>query len=873
MTQNDRSARQGGADTALTRRQLLGAAAAVGVVSGVAPTLAQSANAAGGGGGSSSSSSLLDDLRIPEPYPPLHGGRFLPGQVPSSPDPLVRYRWSNPRADDGLQVYQLRPRAVVTEDADAFRGVPSAGTPRCLIEVRAPGSLRVDFGVESPAWLEFDSPDLVGTVEMSVSEYNRPARVNPGPEHPVKTLTPERVGNTYRLKLNAEYYEGVRFGWIHVRDIDQPWRITGIRLVCQAKPANYVAEFSSSDPRLDEIWYAGAYSARVGFQADHFGAILMDRGDRHSWAGDCYPHQATAMVAFGNDDFVRENLIRTATISNGIEIYAVYWVLSLLDYYQQSGDTDTFRDMVPGTREKLDHADTLFEDPRNMFYGWDERLGAGFEAPDRPETKNVFRATFIQACSRFANALDTLGEHEAASDYRARARSRTAQLRGDDPSWFASWGIHALSEAVTAGVVRDSERDQVFKHEFADRLNRVSFSPFNQYFVLQAMTGLDRVDEALQTVDDCWGGQLDYGGTTYFEVFRPDWVTMLGANDPIPNSQSGWTSLAHPWSSGVTAWLSHDVLGIRPTTPGYHTFDFAPRPGRRLDFVEGSMPTPFGTVSGRFDMRTGQGRLVVPAGTTARVLVPKDGRRVERVRLNRRIVWDARGKSSAEREPARQVTVDDIGPGTWEIDVTYVGDRRRPSHEHMHYPMRFLGSDRTTSGDWGGRYGSDGYVLFSYDAPGQHREVLPDYVGSVTPLTSSSWADWSTTLDTQWAVGTDDRRALAPDPGNGTPRNAGVVYSRAPAPGGMTMVVDIEATPDQAVRIGLYFVDFDSTARRLAVEIFDLETRKLLAPEQLIDDFHDGVYLRFACDRPVRLRVAHVLGANAVLSGVFFDPL
>jgi hypothetical protein len=29
----------------------------------------------------------------------------------------------------------------------------------------------------------------------------------------------------------------------------------------------------------------------------------------------------------------------------------------------------------------------------------------------------------------------------------------------------------------------------------------------------------------------------------------------------------------------------------------------------------------------------------------------------------------------------------------------------------------------------------------------------------------------------------------------------------------------------------------------------------------------------YECDRSVRIRVAHILGDNAVLSGLFFDPL
>ena len=111
------------------------------------------------------------------------------------------------------------------------------------------------------------------------------------------------------------------------------WHITGLRLVCQTKPANYNGSFSCSDPMLTRIWYAGAYTVKLNLEANYFGAILIDRGDRISWAGDAHCAQAAALAAFGNDDFIKENIAITANNYNGIASYALYWVLSLIDYY------------------------------------------------------------------------------------------------------------------------------------------------------------------------------------------------------------------------------------------------------------------------------------------------------------------------------------------------------------------------------------------------------------------------------------------------------------------------------------------------------------------------------------------------------------
>lgn len=86
------------------------------------------------------------------------------------------------------------------------------------------------------------------------------------------------------------------------------------------------------------------------------------------------------------------------------------------------------------------------------------------------------------------------------------------------------------------------------------------------------------------------------------------------------------------------------------------------------------------------------------------------------------------------------------------------------------------------------------------------------------------------------------------------------------------MAIDVTATAGTTFQLAMYFVDWDSVSRRSAVEVFDLQTRKLVAPEQMVTEYHGGKYLVYACDRSVRLRIAHIRGDNAVLSGLFFDP-
>jgi len=130
--------------------------------------------------------------------------------VLESPDPLVGWRWKDPQATDELEVYTLRPVSVHSGQDGSFEELQALVSGNGPVTVKGTGTIMMDFGQVNAAWLEFDSDDFNGSVEMSISEYNEPAILNAGAQHRIKTLEPVKYGNTYRLELNDELYEGVR---------------------------------------------------------------------------------------------------------------------------------------------------------------------------------------------------------------------------------------------------------------------------------------------------------------------------------------------------------------------------------------------------------------------------------------------------------------------------------------------------------------------------------------------------------------------------------------------------------------------------------------------------------------------------------------
>lgn len=785
---------------------------------------------------------------IQSPYAHV-SGTFSGEPVPYSPDPLVAFRWKNTNWDDSLEVYTLDPVNVMADNPENVRVKNNTS-----ITINGACNLMFDFGVVSAAWFEFEAEDIDGDIEMSISEFNEPAVFNIGSQHPVKTAKPVKYGNTCRLELNNELYEGVRFGWIHVKSLNKPVDISGVRLVCQIKPTNYEGSFTCSDTTLTRIWYTGAYTVKLNLLRDHFGAILMERSDRHSWTGDAHVSQAASMVAFGNYDFVKTNILYTSTQSNGIASYSLYWVLSLIDYYNYTGDRALVEQLLENACNKLDIAYGHYgQNPPVVFAGWDERLGAGFESPNE-EAQHLYKMLSIRTWNEFGDMMEQAGYPELASKYKGYAVEKMKKLR-EDQKWTSHLGVHSAADAVNTGFTDDTEQSELWRAAFADRQQRLSYSPFNQYFIILALARMERFPEALNTIYDCWGGQLAYGGTTFFEVFRPSWNDISSPNDAPINNQCGYTSLTHPWSAGVTKWLSEEILGVKPTAPGFSSFLIKPRLSERVTWVKGSVPTLHGKIQVFFDILDGTCQVAIPGGSEAIVGIPKAGRGIENIRF---------GKSRWEQvEEDADFVYFRLPAGNYTAKVEYSGQLSQIPSEDFSYAIEMpVKEDTRTQGNWRGKYGSRGVVLFNYGTVGQSYQKLSAFVKDFRVDRSGNQ---------HWTCNTSDIRALESPEDGIEQRGIGAIITRDPEVCQQSMTIDMRTTTNQVYNVSLYFVDWDKKDRRTAIEAFDLESKEMLLPVYMVRDYEEGKYVTYTFNHSVRLRINQVRGRNAALSGVFFD--
>ena len=555
-----------------------------------------------------------------EPYAPLSGGAFTGPAQPLSPDPLVTYLYGPDANTSALQVFIVTPveayLAPGTTSAE-FSGWESLTTPTPRLTIQGAGGLTVNFGVELPAWIEIDSSDLaaqdVALITLGSSEYNRVDMIDGRGN--IKQGPPKPCGapGSYRLETNPQLYEGVRYGFLSVKaPPSAPFTITAIRAVAQAKPVNYTGSFSG-DALTTRIYYAAAYTVRTNLEQQYMGAILEDRGDRYSWAGDAHVSQAASLAVFGNTWDVAQNLIGTAKTQNGIASYSLYFADSVMDFYAFTHDLPHLNLYAEEVTRILTQAYSRVNATTQMtFYGvrcpscpfcpspppsysplttptpsptpppsplspqWDDRLGSGFANASTSESQWDYKLVLVKLLQRWGEALASAGNATQGAQFTALSDAAWAAVQAQLEAaaaplaqpWWGVLGIHAAAEALATQRVSGSDATAIITARLNDTTTLCSLSNFNQYWILGGLAAAGALDRGLASISLCWGPELAMGGTTFWEISSPDWVAFTPAGDPVPNGENGFTSLCHPWSSGPAAWLAQHSLGVQALLPG-----------------------------------------------------------------------------------------------------------------------------------------------------------------------------------------------------------------------------------------------------------------------------------------------------------------
>lgn len=517
---------------------------------------------------------------------------------------------------------------------EALTGNPASGpftviTPSAQRDPTDAPSLLLDFGREVAGRLVVESQSArpsVLSIAYGESEIEAMAT----------GLTPGQQGGNY---LGTNLLEvppnGIArgpksgFRYVRIRFLSGATvtSFKAIRLEGIDYPVEYKGSFESSDPVLNRIWETGAYTAHLCMQDGIWDAVKRDRG---RWVGDLDVEGRVINTVFGDPRILQDTLRHLAEATppdqyvNGIPSYSALWITSLSSLYQHTGDKTFLKSQHAALLRILARMDQdvgsdnlLTTNLKGwLFVDW----SPGLYGPT-PAARIGTNLQYLRGYADAARLLHDLGDEPHATLYNGRSRAMTIAARSflaaDTHTAGDTWQLNALAvldrlDDQTPAAPADPLWDHVLSHVKQDAPSDPAITPYFNEYVLDAMASLGHRAEALNWLRTYWGGMLDEGATSFWEAYDLRWPKTNPHLSLQADGTSGYfVSLAHGWSSGPTAWLSENVLGITPSSPGYDTVDIHPNL-LGLNFARGSVPTPHGIVSINIDR---QGiTLDLPAG-------------------------------------------------------------------------------------------------------------------------------------------------------------------------------------------------------------------------------------------------------------------
>jgi alpha-L-rhamnosidase len=261
-------------------------------------------------------------------------------------------------------------------------------------------------------------------------------------------------------------------------------------------------------------------------------------------------------------------------------------------------------------------------------FHWGEWLEPGFEINDfgafvAADKSDVATAYLYRSAATMVEIAELLDRPSAIERYRELADGSLDAWRREFITESGELAIQTQASHVRA-LAFDLVPDEL-RGATADRLaelvraagTTVGTGFLSTGMLLSTLADHGHLDLAyellLQPKAPGWMYMIDHGATTVWE--RWEGVDA----DGVPHE-----SLNHYSKGAVVSFLHRYVAGLRPTSPGYRTFEVRPRPGGGITHTSERLDTRYGRIDIDWHDRRGgfELQLVVPAGTEAAVVMP-----------------------------------------------------------------------------------------------------------------------------------------------------------------------------------------------------------------------------------------------------------
>lgn len=300
--------------------------------------------------------------------------------------------------------------------------------------------------------------------------------------------------------------------------------------------------------------------------------------DRRLWTGDLRLQALTDYYLFKNDKLARRCLYLFAAceepdkylpaclyqkpavfFDDGMYVadYAMLFTVSLCDYFEHTGDRYTAMELFPVAKRQLEHALSLLDDKGILQFdiGWNSFIDWAPDIRNRTSIHGVLLYT-LERMSALAAAL---GEEELAKNWAAalkKGRMDAKQhLFDQEKGYFCNryddfrYQVHSQVWMILGGVVSGEEGVKILEDALASADSLKPVTPYMHHYLVDAMVKLGQMDRAKEFIKYYWGGMVEKGADTFWEIYVPSNAATTCYDDHMMNS------FCHAWSCSPSYFI------------------------------------------------------------------------------------------------------------------------------------------------------------------------------------------------------------------------------------------------------------------------------------------------------------------------------
>ncbi len=399
--------------------------------------------------------------------------------------------------------------------------------------------------------------------------------------------------------------------------------------------------FHCSDELFGRIWDTAAYTFHLNSREFFLDGI---KRDRWVWSGDAYQSYLVNRYLFFDRDICKRTILALRGLDpvekhiNTIMDYSFFWLISVYDYYEMSGDREFVQRIFPKIRSLMDFCLSRLDangfaaqvEDDWIFIDWADMDKTGAVCAEQLLLARSLEAAaecgrvIGEECAVWQNAFEGLRERINRFFWDEEKGAFIDSFSSGKRNVTRHANIFALLFGYADGLQRQKIIDNVLLNDAVLQIR----TPYFKLYELEALCRAGRLETVTEKIRTYWGAMLEAGATSFWEEYTPD----LPRDEQLGMYGDKYgKSLCHAWGASPVYLAGRYYLGVRPTAPGYRTFEVAPNPGG-LDWFEGTVPVGAGNVS----VRLKDGFLEVCADADGGVLLWKNVRyRLERGTVKR----------------------------------------------------------------------------------------------------------------------------------------------------------------------------------------------------------------------------------------------